>query len=65
MNINQNSTINSPCIRNCCLNETDVCLGCFRHINEIVGWQAFTEEEKVAILAVCTKRKNGHNNSIE
>ncbi|WP_239649575.1 DUF1289 domain-containing protein [Methylocucumis oryzae] len=22
--------IDSPCVRNCCLNNDDVCLGCFR-----------------------------------
>ncbi|MGB0915594.1 MAG: DUF1289 domain-containing protein, partial [Crocinitomicaceae bacterium] len=25
--------IKSPCIRNCCLNQKDICVGCFRHIN--------------------------------
>ncbi len=65
MKINKNSTINSPCVRNCCLNEKDVCLGCFRHINEIIGWQAFTEEEKIVILEVCTKRKDDHNSCIK
>ncbi|POC29789.1 DUF1289 domain-containing protein [Vibrio vulnificus] len=28
----------NPCIRHCCLNEEDVCLGCGRHLNEILGW---------------------------
>lgn len=30
--------IESPCIRHCCLNDNDVCLGCFRSIEEITGW---------------------------
>lgn len=50
----------SPCVRNCCLNEKDVCLGCFRHVNEIIGWQTFTDEEKLAILVTCTNRKIEH-----
>jgi predicted Fe-S protein YdhL (DUF1289 family) len=28
----------SPCVRNCCLDGDDVCLGCFRTIAEITGW---------------------------
>ncbi|MBT2912746.1 DUF1289 domain-containing protein, partial [Vibrio anguillarum] len=24
----------SPCIRQCCLDEMDICLGCFRSLNE-------------------------------
>ncbi|MEW6990662.1 DUF1289 domain-containing protein [Colwelliaceae bacterium 6441] len=55
---NQISTVESPCVRNCCLNAEDICLGCFRHINEITGWQGFSQNEKVAILAVCDKRRN-------
>ena len=65
MNINKNSTINSPCVRNCCLNEKDICLGCFRHINEIIGWQAFPEEEKITILSACIKRKDDHPKNTE
>lgn len=65
MNINKNSTINSPCVRNCCLNEEDICLGCFRHINEIIGWQSFTEQEKIDILAMCTKRNEDHRNNLD
>ncbi|WP_411726799.1 DUF1289 domain-containing protein [Methyloglobulus sp.] len=30
--------IPSPCIRHCCLNEEDVCVGCFRSLPEVVGW---------------------------
>ena len=30
--------IASPCIRNCCLDEQDVCLGCFRSLAEITQW---------------------------
>jgi len=59
--INNNNILNaqkklSPCIRNCCLNEKDICLGCFRHLDEITGWQRFTEQEKLAILDKCAKR---------
>nr|WP_256573208.1 MULTISPECIES: DUF1289 domain-containing protein [unclassified Pseudomonas] len=28
----------SPCVRQCCLNERDMCLGCGRLLNEILEW---------------------------
>jgi predicted Fe-S protein YdhL (DUF1289 family) len=50
------SDINSPCVRNCCLNEEDICLGCFRHLNEITGWAAMTDSEKQQVLTNCELR---------
>ena len=48
----------SPCIRNCCLDGQDICLGCFRHIDEIIAWQGYTKEEKARVLALCQQRKD-------
>jgi len=42
--------IHSPCVRNCCLDEDDICLGCFRHVDEITGWQAADDTAKLEIL---------------
>lgn len=53
----KNETIASPCVRNCCLNEEDVCLGCFRHIDEILAWGTATNEQKAAYLALAEGRK--------
>jgi len=47
----------SPCVRNCCLDEQDICLGCFRHLDEIIGWQASSNEEKKATQLNCEKRR--------
>ncbi|WP_081225595.1 DUF1289 domain-containing protein [Pseudoalteromonas luteoviolacea] len=47
----------SPCIRNCCLNDKDICIGCLRHIDEIVGWGSKSSQEKLDILARCESRK--------
>lgn len=49
--------VDSPCIRNCCLNSKDICLGCFRHIDEIVGWRSLSIEKKLKVLSDCQKRK--------
>lgn len=47
----------SPCVRNCCLDEQDICVGCFRHIEEIVGWQRRTEQQQREILKKCQSRR--------
>ncbi|NQY36910.1 MAG: DUF1289 domain-containing protein [Alteromonadaceae bacterium] len=61
MSLNKNQTqqvVQSPCIRNCCLDLEDYCLGCFRHLDEITGWRECSIKEKQAILARCEQRKN-------
>ena len=40
----------SPCIRNCCLNENNICLGCFRSMAEIMAWSHASDEERKVIL---------------
>lgn len=49
--------ITSPCIKNCCLDENDICLGCFRSVEEIIQWGAASDEERAQILLVAEKRK--------
>ncbi|NOI17241.1 DUF1289 domain-containing protein [Vibrio coralliilyticus] len=46
-----------PCVRNCCLDGEDVCLGCFRTLNEILEWRSYTDEEKQAVLVRCERRR--------
>ena len=52
-----NLGVASPCVRTCQLNDQDMCMGCFRMINEIVRWGQFTKEEKVSVLHACRNRK--------
>ena len=46
----------SPCVRNCCLDHDDLCLGCFRTLDEILAWGASATPEREAILASATAR---------
>jgi len=48
--------IPSPCVRNCCLDENDICLGCNRSLTEICSWSKATAGEKQDILARCRLR---------
>jgi len=52
----------SPCIRNCCLNEDNICLGCFRSIDEIIQWSNATEQQKQKMLNLVNERKINYQN---
>lgn len=47
----------SPCIRNCCLNDNDQCLGCFRALDEIKSWFSLANSEKQQVLESCQQRR--------
>jgi len=50
-------TFPNPCVRNCCLDGNDVCLGCFRTLEEILNWSRSSNVEKKDILAKCKQRE--------
>lgn len=50
--------VQSPCVRNCCLNEADICLGCFRSLEEITRWSLADDETKKLILALAAERRS-------
>lgn len=43
-------SVPSPCIRNCCLNLEDVCIGCGRSLEEIRSWSQLSHVEKQLTL---------------
>ncbi|MGR6501714.1 DUF1289 domain-containing protein [Shewanella sp. Koi 1] len=47
----------SPCVARCGLNDEDYCMGCFRHIDEIVAWRDSSDAEHAAIIAQLPARK--------
>lgn len=55
------SEIQSPCIRNCCLDENDICMGCFRHIDEIMQWHTADAAVKNKIQKKAEQRKADNN----
>ncbi|TQV71134.1 DUF1289 domain-containing protein [Aliikangiella marina] len=48
----------SPCISLCTLNENDICVGCYRHIDEITGWHSADDRRRTEILNNCATRKS-------
>ena len=49
------SHIESPCI-SVCRYDNEVCAGCGRTIDEVVGWWDMTDDEKQAVLIRLEKR---------
>lgn len=46
----------SPCQRNCCLDQADICIGCGRSLTEITGWSESNDEQQYQILAAAKQR---------
>lgn len=53
------NSIDSPCIRNCCLDDDDICLGCGRSLQEITRWSTSDDMSKTAILLAAAERRAG------
>jgi predicted Fe-S protein YdhL (DUF1289 family) len=49
--------IASPCVRNCCLNHEDICLGCFRALTEITQWLSFDSQQQCIVMEKAEQRK--------
>ena len=56
------SIVQSPCVSLCTLNDDDVCVGCYRHIDEITGWHGADDNRRQEILDNCAKRKESSTN---
>jgi len=48
--------ISSPCVRNCCLDEKDICLGCGRTVQEVIDWGEADDKTRLQILMASKKR---------
>jgi uncharacterized protein len=49
--------IPSPCVRNCCLDDEEICLGCHRSLDEIKEWGIADQARRRAILQDAAQRK--------
>ena len=50
-------TVESPCVRNCCLDDNDICVGCYRTLAEITRWSVVNESTKMEIVAAAETRR--------
>lgn len=49
--------VESPCVACCRLDADKVCIGCYRHITEIVDWNRRSDAENMQILMRTKQRK--------
>jgi predicted Fe-S protein YdhL (DUF1289 family) len=47
----------SPCIRNCQLDDNDICIGCNRSLDEVKSWRMDGVYRRQEILANCYIRR--------
>lgn len=60
------SAVNSPCVRECALDQDEICLGCLRSIEEIMQWSGADNKQKRQILArVESRRQQRRDDNIE
>lgn len=52
----QHQRVDSPCVGNCCLDDADVCLGCYRTLEEIKSWGMVDDEARINILKNVSQR---------
>lgn len=55
--------IASPCVRQCCLDDEDMCLGCFRSLQEIKDWALADDARRRAILHRAAERGLAHSSA--
>ncbi|HEF4759058.1 TPA: DUF1289 domain-containing protein [Pseudomonas putida] len=58
---NVSPAVPSPCSGVCRLDEQKVCLGCFRHVEDIREWRSADDERRRVICAQASYRKNTAN----
>jgi predicted Fe-S protein YdhL (DUF1289 family) len=57
------SAARSPCVRNCCLDDDDTCLGCFRSLQEIKEWGVADAHRRFVILGNADRRRETYQSS--
>nr|WP_218953512.1 DUF1289 domain-containing protein [Pseudomonas sp. SbOxS1] len=58
---NVSPAVPSPCSGVCRLDEQKVCLGCFRHVEDIREWRSADDERRRVICAQASHRKTTAN----
>lgn len=54
---NVSPAVKSPCISTCRLDEARVCIGCFRHVEDIREWRSADDQRRRDICAEAGARR--------
>ena len=57
--------IKSPCVSICCLDDDDICLGCFRSCDEICKWGAMSNDERKDVMKKVAEREQDSGNMMK
>lgn len=57
--------VKSPCVHICCLDEQDICLGCYRSCDEITQWGGMSNEERKDVMKKVAERENAGGNMMK
>jgi hypothetical protein len=56
----QLGTVESPCVSICRLDDSGVCVGCFRTADEIASWLSYSDERRREIIEALPERAGRH-----
>jgi len=56
MTLTDSPAIETPCVEICSLNESDICLGCGRTLEEITRWYGMSDDERSRVMAKLPQR---------
>ena len=46
----------NPCVNLCSLNGDNICIGCYRTIDEVGAWGRLNDEERLRVVEYCEMR---------
>lgn len=56
--VNTSDVVKSPCIDVCELDERNICIGCWRTLDEIAAWSKLNDQQKIVVLENCAVRNS-------
>ncbi|WP_394752967.1 DUF1289 domain-containing protein [Crenothrix sp.] len=57
-------TVTSPCVGLCCLDNSDICVGCFRTLDEIKAWSQVDDKTRLMFIANAKHRDDVHKSKV-
>lgn len=58
------SSVKSPCVQVCTLDENKICMGCYRSVEEVRNWFRFTDKEKKQAIKNADERRRAKDENI-
>lgn len=56
--------VDSPCVGICCLDNSDICVGCFRSLDEIKAWTQVDDKTRLGFINNAKQRNEVHKNNV-